>query len=151
MYRLIKRMCWGTESLEMSVFSQGCWLGWWFTLAGEQSREPGCRLRDGPVGSLRRGRGHELRVRVCRALPVLGLDRLGTAVYVLQEDFLSDGLLDAFTHSCGENNTHTHTEEKGRKLQQRWWQTHPASCNTVNLCHAFLSAGKKGMKHKYCT
>lgn len=33
--------------------------------------------------------------------PVLGLDSLRTAVHILQKDFLSDGLLDAFTHSHG--------------------------------------------------
>lgn len=83
---------------------------WVYTVTLEQSRTPSCGLRDSPVGSLWRRRGHELRVWVWWVFPVLGLDSLNRAVQILQKDFLSDGLLNAFTHSWGEKNKHTQEE-----------------------------------------
>lgn len=52
-----------------------------------------------PVGSLWSGRGHELRVWVRGAFPVLSLGSQGTAVQKLIEVFFRDRILDAVTHS----------------------------------------------------
>lgn len=79
---------------------------WMHTVTAEQSRGPGAGLRDGPGGSLWRGRGHELRVRVWRLFSVLGLDSLNGPVQILQEDFLGDGLLDALADSWREESAH---------------------------------------------
>lgn len=65
-----------------------------------------------PVGFLGRGWGHELSVRVRRAFAVLGLLGCRAAVYVLQEDFLSDRPLDALPHSW-QTNTDTQRVEGG--------------------------------------
>lgn len=82
------------------------------SVAGDADVQPDCPqspaagLRDGPVGSLGRRRGHQLRVRVCRAFLVRGWDCRGDAVNVLQEDGLGDRLLDAFPHSwAGQKHT----------------------------------------------
>lgn len=71
------------------------------TVTVEQSGKPSCGLGH-PVGFLWRRRGHELRVWVRWVFPVLCLDSWRTAVHILQEDVLRDGLLDAFTHSWEE-------------------------------------------------
>lgn len=81
----------------------GSWVGGWVGAGG---------LWKGPVGFLGRGWGHELSVRVRRAFAVLGLLGCRAAVYVLQEDFLSDWPLDALPHSW-QTNTHTHTQSWG--------------------------------------
>lgn len=61
-------------------------------------------LRDGPF---RRGGRHQLRIWIRWVFPVLGLN---AAIHILQEEFLCDGLLDAFTHSWREQqHTHKHT------------------------------------------
>lgn len=82
------------------------------SVAGDADVQPDCPqspaagLRDGPVGSLGRRRGHQLRVRVCRAFLVRGWDCRGDTVNVLQEDGLRDWLLDAFPHSwAGQKHT----------------------------------------------
>lgn len=92
-----------------------CRWSWWYCCTARLSRwgELGGwvgGLWKGPVGFLGRGWGHELSVRVRRAFAVLGLLGCRAAVYVLQEDFLSDWLLDALPHSW---HTNTDTQRVG--------------------------------------
>lgn len=85
----------------------------WDCGAVAQSRS--CGLWGFTVGSFGRGRRHQLSVWVRWAFPVLCVDSLSRAVQKLQEDFLSDGFLDAFTHSWREKQAQT----RGRKSTQR--------------------------------
>lgn len=75
-------------------------------------------LWDRPGGSFGRGGRHQLRVWIGWAFPVLGLDAV---IHILQQVFLGDGVLDAFTHSWRESsNTHTHTLEMCNTHQNRF-------------------------------
>lgn len=120
-----------TAAVEKSGVAQGC-----LTLS----------LLDGSVRSLRRGRGHQLRVRVCLVFAGVGLDCLRTTVHILQQDFLGDGFLDAFTYRWEETRGMGGISVKERLqeilVQAAWevllthsWQFRFVNWNLLVYCH----------------
>lgn len=86
-------------------------------------------LRCSPVGPLWSGRGHELRVWVRGAFPVLSLGSQGTAVQKLIEVFFRDRILDAVTHSWKRRERHRQEVSSDMMMDSSWaWSTSKSGC-----------------------